>query len=84
MSQSREQGLARCLIDNASWPSACQHVAGIDEDTYATLRSAYGHLMGEMPHDRTLLAVGQLAYCVRAQLAAPRWSDKARGHGFRS
>ena len=65
--------IAQCLIDNAQWPSAWEQGAGVDEDTYATLRTAYGHLMGEMPHDRALFDAGQLAYWVSAQPSTTKW-----------
>ena len=74
--------IAHCLIDNVQWSSAREQVAGVDEDTYATLRTAYGYLLGEMPYERAVFDVGQLAYWVSAQLATPRWMEKAREYGF--
>jgi len=75
--------IAQCLIDNAPWPSVRQQGAGVDEDAYATLRAAYGQLLGEMPHERALFEPDQLVYWVGAQLATPRWMEKQREYGLR-
>ena len=77
------EALAQCLIDNANWANAFEEGVGIDEDTYATRRAAYGHLLGEMPHERAVFDPEQLMYWVRVQLATPRWMKQARENGFR-
>ncbi len=62
MPRPHDQTIARCLIDNADWQDGSPSIAGIDEPTCATLRTSYGHLMGQMPHDRSLFDADQIAY----------------------
>jgi hypothetical protein len=47
-------------IDNADGHVVQARIVGVDEATCTTLRTAYEHLLGEMPHDRSLFDVGQL------------------------
>ena len=62
LAQGRPETSARCLIDNAQWPSACQQGTSVDAGTYATLGSGYRQLLGEMPHEPALFDPGHLAH----------------------
>jgi len=53
-------------------------------ETYAMLRTGYGQLLGEMPHERALFEPGQFVYWVGAQVATPRWIEKQREYGLSS